>query len=561
MITWIQIRVQKHLKLLFASLLVVMVVTFVLTIGNQSFFGSHGDNQFKAKDFYGYNLANEGTKSYLNTVAQISLQLNPEFRYTGLVVADVEEYAHDRAVALSLAKSLGIAEPDEDQLRSYIRGMMIFGDASGAFSAQRYKAVVESFRTGMRVPESTMLAVISDDYRIARVRALLGGAGFISPDFISLQRQEAGTEWTFSVAQVSGAAFNPHIQADLAVLKKFYDDNQARFQIPDMISLAQVRFPSVSFVAQVPQPTEEEIAALFERSKYRYRPANLQPDAEGNLPDFAMDDAIRARVSQDIVDMRAVQLAAEKADEFTMTLWHESVSSDSPRIAELAASMNAQVTQVPPFAKGNPPPSQDVRRSDIDQQWILATSERYFSDVIPGPTGASVFIFKSRIPARMPFFEEIQDKVAEVYVAERRSELFAAHGTELRAQLDAAVRAGTSFSDAAKALGLAVEDYSSLKMDAVPPELMVRGGPMEIVTRLIPGTVSAMQINPKGGFIVCLAGKNVPAMDTVMAKPEEIDYIRKGASGQDGWGVVNALRERRKAQLEAEDRAPKTQAD
>ena len=557
MITWIQLRIQKHMRILFMFFLFLVISSFVLTIGNQSFFGSHNDNHFKAKDFYGYNLASEGTKSYLNLFAQISLRLNPEFRYQGLIASDVEEYAHDRAAALSIAKSLGIAEPTDDELRAHVRGMFLFADDKGEFSVARYKEVMEDFARGMRVPESTVLSVISEDCRIEKVRELLGGAGFISPDYIALQGQMSGTEWSFFVARVPLANFNPSIPVDEATLRKFYTDNQARFQIPEKIRVQQIRFPAVSFVAQVPPATAEEIQAVFERNKFRYRPADLKPGADGQMPDFAMDDAIRARVVQDITDMRAQRLASEEADKFTMELMRASVPSDSPRIAELAASMNAQVSPVEPFAKGNPPANSDVRATDLDHLWILANSENYFSDVISSPTGASVFIFLGTIPSRMPAYEEVKVEVEAAYTAERKADLFAAYGRELRAKLSSAVSAGTPFADAAKALSLPVDNYPAIKLQTAPQEISMPGGPMEIALRLNAGSVSPMQINPNGGFLVFLASKNVPAFDSVQGKPEEVDSIRKVVSSQDGWRVVNGLSARRQAELEAEEHGGK----
>ena len=558
MITWIQIRVQKHLKLLFAGLLVVMVVTFVLTIGNQSFFGSHDNARARIKDFYGYNLASEGTKSYLETVARISLQLNPEFRMQTPSAYDLEAYSHSRAAALSIAKNLGIVEPDDAQLRAHVKTMVLFQDEKGVFSAQRYKTIMDAFREGMRVPESTVLSVLSDDWRIEQVRALLGGAGFISPEVIALQRQSAATEWSFAVAQVPSEGFSPKIATDDATLLSFYEANKARFEIPQKILLKQVRFPAVAFVADVAQPSEAEIDAAFQRGKARYRPADLKADAEGKYPDFAMDGTIRARVVQDLVQVRAVQMAAQKADEFTMVLWREEVPADSPRVTELAASLNAQVTALPAFAKGEPPASLDARPSDIDSQWTLATSERCFSDVVPSPGGASVFIFMGTVPSRMPSFDEVKGAVLSAYLAEKKSELFAARGEELRGKLQAAVKAGRSFEETAKSLGLKVSTYSSLKLEAAPAELQIPGGPLEIVTRLENGAVAPMQLDEKGGFIAFLQNRDIPALDTVKAAPDEVATLRANAAAQDGWGVVDALSERRQAELEKIEHGDKT---
>jgi hypothetical protein len=352
------------------------------------------------------------------------------------------------------------------------------------------------------------------------------------------------------VAQVPSGTFSPKIDSDDATLLKYYEANKARFEIQEKILLKQVRFPAVAFVADVAQPTDAEVEATFQRGKARYRPADLKADAEGKFPDFAMDGAIRARVVQDIVQARAVQTAAQKADEFTMVLWREEVPADSPRVTELATSLKAQITALPAFAKGEPPASPDARPSDIDSQWTLATSERYFSDVVPSSGGASVFIYMGTVPSRLPSFDEVKGEVLAAYQDEKKSELFAARGEELRGKLQAAVKAGRSFEDTAKTLGLTVSTYSAIKLDAAPAELMVPGGALEIVTRLEDGSVSPMQLNEKGGFIAYLQNRDIPALDTVQAAPDEVAALRTNAAAQDGWGVVDALSERRQAELD-----------
>jgi peptidyl-prolyl cis-trans isomerase D len=554
MITWIQIRIQKHLRLLFMALLVIMVVTFVLTIGNQSFFGSHNNNQFKTKDFYGYNLASENTKAYLEHSAQLSAMLSQELMMGPNHIYPIERYGNERAAALAMAQQLGIRAPTEDQIRAYIRTKPIFQDEAGKFSAKTYKAVIEILATRQRISEDSILNVLSEDWRIAKVRSLLGGAGFITPDIIAIQRQSVDTEWTFSVANVSLDAFKPHFDPTAAELEKFYNDNKARFEIPEKLQLVQARFPAVAYVASVAMPTKEEVQAVFERNKAHYAPTAATPGPDGKVPEATLDDATRARVVQDIVQSKAVQLAASKADEYTVALWRENASTatTAQHAAELAKSMGAQISAVAPFAKGNPPHSQDIGGDQIDQLWTLATSERSFSDVIPSKDGASVFIFQGTIAARMPAFSEIQKDVAQAYEAERRASLFAEHGADLRKQLAASVAKGQGFADAARALGLTVEEHPAVKISNATQELMVNGGPLDVATRLKAGSVSAMQMTPKGGFIVYLQDKKMPAIDAVRGKPEEVAQIRNTFATADGWEVLGALSEKRLAELDAE---------
>lgn len=542
MITWIQIRLQKHMRLLFMALLIVMVVTFVLTIGNQSFFGSHNDGHYKTKDFYGYNLASENTKTYLEQTAQISSMLSREQMAGPNHMYDTERYAKERAAALSMAQNLGIAEPTEEQLRAYIRTKPMFQDEKSAFSASGYKSMIQFFEMRQGIPEATILKILSEDYRIEKVRKLLGGAGFVNPVIIALERQNLGTEWTVSVAKISLASFKPAINSTDAELKSFYETNKSRFEIQERLRLTQVRFPSVSFAGKVKMPTDEQVQTFFNSNKARYAKA----DAEATL-----DAATRNRVVQDYIQANANQLASQKADEYTLALWRESLTYDSPKVMDMAKSMGAQISPVQPFAKGNPPKNADVEPDQLDGFWTLTTSERYFSDVVAGNDGASVFIYQGTIPSRMPTFEEVRSQVTDEYTAEQRNLQFVAYGKDLQKKIQADLNAGKSFDNIAKAYGLTTESFVNLKIETADRALLRDGGPIDVASRLRIGGISAMQIDDKGGSFVYLKNKVIPAAENVRGKPEEIASVRERFAAVDGWEVIGALCDKRLAELDA----------
>jgi|GEM_PF-1517775 len=553
MITWIQTRFQKHFKWLFIALLIVMVVTFVLTIGNQSFFGSNSSNRFKVRDFYGYNLASEGTKTYIEQAARLSALISPEFSQELGDDSSLERYSKQRAVGLAIARMIGIAEPDEEQLSAYARTKPLFHDQDGKFSATTYKAIMGMLAARQRVPESTILGIMSEDFRIMKVRNLLAGAGFIDPDTLAVDRQSMSTVWTFDLANISFDDFKPEIEAQPEELKKFFDDNQARFEEPEQIQLTQVRFPAISYVGEVPMPSEEQIQATFERNKASFAPAPVQKeDGTTETPEAVLTDAIRASISQNIVQMQALQLAAQAADEYTLTLWREEVQKDSPRIYELAKSMGAQINQIQPYSRNNPPKVADLSFSQLAAQWTLATSERYFSDVISGRDAVSVVIFKNTIDARMPAFEEVTESVKEAYLASRRAELFIEQGAKLQAQLKEAVAKGAQFVDAAKELGLSTEVHEDVSLNNASPELSRNGGPLETVSRMEAGQISPMQMTVKGGFYVFLQNKVVPDFDSVKGTPEELEMVRTSVATSDGWRILGALADKRIAELDAE---------
>jgi hypothetical protein len=119
MITWIQIKLQKHMRKLFAVLLVIVVVSFVLAIGNQGNpFSGIGKGKRLTKAFFGYDLSDERQKGQIESLANLSVQLNPELVPQSVVRrtpagprVDIESYARFRVAGLALADQLGLPEP------------------------------------------------------------------------------------------------------------------------------------------------------------------------------------------------------------------------------------------------------------------------------------------------------------------------------------------------------------------------------------------------------------------------------------------------------------------
>lgn len=137
MITWIQTVLQKHNKVLFSALLIIVTVTFVLTIGNQSFFGSGTPQQYRRMDFFGFNLKNSGEVNYIQLTAEVSSILHPERQVSRQRLVN---YGYDRIAALFIARQLGIQEPGKQEVEAYIKSLPVFQDENGKFDADAYSS-------------------------------------------------------------------------------------------------------------------------------------------------------------------------------------------------------------------------------------------------------------------------------------------------------------------------------------------------------------------------------------------------------------------------------------
>ncbi|MDR1282855.1 MAG: hypothetical protein LBK99_18825 [Opitutaceae bacterium] len=250
MISWIQNTFQKHFKWLFLLLLVVVIIGFVFVTGaTSSLFGDgRGNPKTVRREFFGVNL-NSREGGIVFDDARLSITLN----YGEIPVPNeqLQPFALGRHTAIALADSIKLPTPTGDEIIDHIRGLAYFRNAQGVFDNKRYADFRDQQRTNPRTSEADVDRVIIDDIRANKVRKLLAGPGYTLPADVIEQLRQADTRWTLDVASLDYAAFNPAIKTDEAVIKKYFDDNALRYEIPEKISVRYLDFPTAAWLPQV----------------------------------------------------------------------------------------------------------------------------------------------------------------------------------------------------------------------------------------------------------------------------------------------------------------------
>jgi hypothetical protein len=310
MITWLQNFFLKHNKWLFGGLLIVIIVTFVLTIGPQSFFGSGTAQQRESLQFYGYDLTSESDQRALAYTAEISAILHPELQVRREQLMD---YAYLRATALGIASQLGIPEPTKEDLAKYVETLETFQNPqTGEFSPQAYRGMMEAMQSSDRYDEEAIATVMREDYRIKQVRDALAGPDYSLPFELQREYVDRLTESEVIIARFDYNAFNPEIEASDEALLQFFNENPARYEIPETISVEALMFRSEAFLDEVDEPAESDLETWFASNKSRYEE---QPDPtaeEAEVPEVTLAD-VREDVVADWKTDKARAIAARRA--------------------------------------------------------------------------------------------------------------------------------------------------------------------------------------------------------------------------------------------------------
>lgn len=542
MITTLQNFFLKHNKWLFGSLLVVIIMTFVLTIGPQSIFDGPQGQQRQKMEFYGYDLASQAQQQTVVRRAELSMAMHPELRIPRDQLMD---FAYLRLAGLGMANQLGIPSPDRDSLATFVATISIFQDPeSGEFSPEVYNNIVDSLESGGRFSRDTLAATLREDYRIAEVRKVLGGADLSLPSEVEQDYIDLNSEYTFVMAHMQESAFDPTIDAAEEAVKQFFDENPSRYEIPEQIEVLALMFKADAWMDSVAEPTEEALLAQFENNLTRYQPA-ADPEAETPAPEVTLED-VRERVVADVKRELARRMAEEKSSAFTLQLWNTKVEFGSPEYETMLEDFRVEVVPLAPYSRESAPRN-DVPRELLDSMWIyVGSSSRYFSDVSRTANGAAVGILRDHIEARMPSFEEVQAQVASDYASSEKRRLFTEHGRELRAALQSNP---AEFQTTAADLGLNIEVMGSFSGDDVPFQIRFNGL-WEQIQYLPEGEISPMIINNNRGTFAWLENKQTPAVDSSSAAFAEFaDERRDSMKTALGWIRLREITDRGLAQV------------
>jgi peptidyl-prolyl cis-trans isomerase D len=452
MISWIQKYFQRHFRTIFAGLLVITIVTFILGINVTGGFGRATRGEHARQPFFDLDLGTAADSQRLLNDAGLSQAL--QIGISLPADARLQNYAYLRHASVWLADQFHFPTPSKTELDTYVRTLGAFANPStGQFDPARYNTFLDNIASDPKLTLADVTRVLSDDVRASQISALLSGPGYLLPAEARALLELNDSSWTLAVATVDYASFAPAIpEPTPAELEKFFADQPARYLIQPQVRVDAIEFPSASFLPKVTL-TDKEIRDYYDSDKQHTlfplppAPPELlaQPKtaAEKAEADFA---SVRPKVEETLRLDRARHLAEKAAADLSVEFFNQKVTP-----ATLAAFLTArQLTAKPlaPFSADAPPA--DLGRTAAAAAFRLGT-DRPISDELPTTAGAVILVWRELLPARQPAFAEVRDKVAADWRTAEKTRRFVELGRTLRDRLAAAVKAGEKFEDAVAA--------------------------------------------------------------------------------------------------------------
>ncbi len=548
MISWIQKYFHKHLKLVLLAILLVvgLPMVFVFTPSSGT---THAAPKTLTQPFFGLDLANSDTARRVFGDANYSVVLRAG--YQALQGPQMQEYALQRVAGLALADELKLPVPTKEQISAYTAGLPFFQNEQGQFDQQRYKQFGDSLKGNPQFTTADAARVLRDDTRLEQLQNLLGGPGYVLPGEVRDQLARADSMWTIQLASLDYAAFDPGTAVTDDALAKFFEDNSFRYQVPERLRLSMVEFKGVDFLP-AGAPTEEQL-----RNYYNSNPARfpVPPDAgikdaapklslTPEAPAAATDDftKVRAQVEAALRQDAGLNGASQLANDFTVALYENKIPANSPQLTALLAARRLTAAPLPPFAPEAPPETL-AWTAGLYEQLARLGPDRHYSDAVRSPNGFAVFLWSETLASYRPMLTEVREKVAADFRDNEKRKRFVERGRALKAQLEAAVKAGTPFEKAATDAKLEVKTHANFTLRQPPQDV-----PFPVFSALQgkeARAITDMIVTSDKGLLAFVQEKKQPDLSETGVRYGEVrDQLARLNAGATGQAALSALIER-----------------
>ena len=533
MISWIQNHLIRHGRWIFLSLLALIIVAFVFTIGNTP--GCTSDQSgYEAQEFYGIDMNSPRERQPIVDSTSLSFYLN------GQRIRNDQEFQSEimsRIAMLHLADELGIPAPDQEEMADYIKSKSAFNGVDGSFDIEMYTAFLDDLEGNPKIGKELLARALEDDYRIDQIGGALSGPGYILPAEAKAQTQASQTELTVVTAEISYQDFQPELTPSPEALEAYFAENKLSYEIPERIQASYVLFPEQAVEVELSETDlRDHFIANRQRFVEAYQATQSVPEGE-EAPTVTFAD-VKEAVTADLTIEAGKRAANEAAQTFAYSLYSKEIKRDSAAFNKLLNESGLTLTAIPPYTSQGA--AQRALSPQMLQSAFALNKNRYYSDGYAVDGGFAVLIYEGRIAPEIPEYATVAAAVLADYTADQKRALFNEKGLSLKAELEAQLAEGTAFADAATALKLGVNSFEPFKAAEAPQELNRTA--LQTAQRMQAGEVSAM-LNLQGiGTFVYLAAKNIPEISTDNEDyTQDENFLTYVSSSVSAGALVNEL--------------------
>ncbi len=449
MITWLQNATAKQHRLIFGSLLVVIVVSFVFFPVVQSM----REGKAASAVYQGVDLNDPAVRKRHNDALFFGQMTGPRMAPSGLV---------QRVAELALADGLAIPSPSAVEIRRLAREFTAGFDSKGNDGLNKFLEIagkqLDASDLDVRARFETF---IKDSWRIQKARGAVAGSGHVTASQINRMLDRARTKWTVDVATLSAAGFKPDVKVDEAKVKEAFNTNIEDYRLPARVAVTAVTIAST--VADTAPVSDDEIINMGynQAEKFKFETGKIKEQALAKRAE--LEKLVRA-------DRAILKFAGDISDELAEKFPIDAAKADSKELAAWIKAKNAKLTTIPAFDVNASPSVAGVPAEALRVAGEL-TEKEWRTEVYRSEAGATFILLNQRTPDRLPTFEEAKAKAVEAWKKSQFNRLLAEEANKIAKGINDDIAAGKSFTDSAKARKLTLTSPEAFTARALPESL------------------------------------------------------------------------------------------
>lgn len=227
------------------------------------------------------------------------------------------------------------------------------------------------------------------------------------------------------------------------------------------IKAATVPFPLEDFKKKV-EVTDEEISKYFEENKDGYKTEEKRAVTLVVLP---KPDTATLNAENTVKAQREYE---EKVQKFS-----EKVLDPKINLAAEATAAKAEVRQIAAFTDSNPPEELKNELELVNAIFSNVPKQVPISDPVRTAKGYAFFQVTAVEEPKQQELKDVKDKIRDVLVNQKATEAMTKAANEARTKLEAAIKGGKSFADAAKEAGLEPQILAEFSASNPPMDLSI----------------------------------------------------------------------------------------
>jgi hypothetical protein len=421
---------RRFSKPLMIVITVLVIIAFTWLYSDTRFMDQMGSD--RVGTIYGRNVTQvQLIRAARNYELSLMLQLNEMVKSLANLPSDmpdffvgmrnwgdeaVEEFAWNSMVIRHEAQRLGITSTQEERDEAIKQLPPL--QTNGAFDPGKLGMFIQNGLSPRGMSADALEELVADHVMLRKIKTLLGTTVAPAPSEVRTAYESSKQKLETSVVRFKFADFLAAAQAPEEEVKKAFEERKATLMTDEL--------RSVKFIAFMLPPSEKPL------------------------------------VGKERVDL--LSQLSEKAQEASVAM-----TEKDAKLEDVAAKLGGEVKQTPAFAQNDPP----VELGDSEEAAQAAfqlKKEDPNSDVVQTDKGYYILQLADITPARPKAYEEAKGELETQLKNERAREAMNLKATEIRNKIDAELKAGKPFAEAAAAAGATVEAFPPFSFSEPEPK-------------------------------------------------------------------------------------------